>query len=456
MPLLFDVARAHVPLRGMLACWPGAMRAFGITLFAISLPGWTAAIAQPLTLQEALRVAQERSYALVAQDAAAQSDREMAVAAGRLPDPELRLSVTNLPVDGPQQFKLNDDFMTMRSIGLMQTFTREDKRRARAARFEREADAAQATRTVQLANLRRNTAIAWFDRYYQQQMVELLSLQRAESALQIEAAEAAYRADRGSQADVFIARSAVGRIDDRIREAQAQLANSMTLLARWVGDLATASLGDAPAISMTRLAAHSVEHQLDLHPGIALLTSKEAVARAEADIARQEKRADWSVELLYSQRGPAYSNMISLNLNVPLQWDQKNRQDRELAARLAKAEQARTEREEMTREHLADTQRWLTTWRSNLDRLSDYDKTLIPLAVERTRAGLAAYRGGRETLATVLEARRIEIDTRIERLRIEMETARLWAELEYLIPIEDEMGAFSAGSQSLMTNALER
>ena len=38
---------------------------------------------------------------------------------------------------------------------------------------------------------------------------------------------------------------------------------------------------------------------------------------------------------MFSQRGSAYSNMVSLNVSVPLQWDQKNRQDRELAARLA-------------------------------------------------------------------------------------------------------------------------
>ena len=33
---------------------------------------------------------------------------------------------------------------------------------------------------------------------------------------------------------------------------------------------------------------------------------------------------------MYSQRGPAYSNMVSLNVSLPLPWDRKNRQDREL------------------------------------------------------------------------------------------------------------------------------
>lgn len=414
------------------------LRALGVAVLT-AVSSWAAAQAsaptpaQPLTLQAALRAAEERSYALVAQDAAARSAREMAVAAARLPDPMLQLSVENLPVDGPMRFSLTDDFMTMRSVGLSQTFTRADKRRAQAARLEREADTAQAARAMQLAELRRGTALAWFDRYFQEQMVTLLSKQRDEAALQIEAAEAAYRAGRGAQADVFTTRSSVALIEDRIRAAQAREANAVTAMRRWVGERAGAPLGEAPSISDTRLAAHRLEHQLDRHPDIALMTSKEAVALAAAEVARQEKRADWSVSLMYSQRGEAFSNMVSVAVSVPLQWDQKNRQDRELAAQLAKVEQARAEREEMTRAHLSETERWLATWRSNLARLADYDATLVPLAAERTRAALAAYRGGSSALAEVLEARRMEIDTRIERVRIEMETAALWVELEYLI-----------------------
>jgi hypothetical protein len=38
----------------------------------------------------------------------------------------------------------------------------------------------------------------------------------------------------------------------------------------------------------------------------------------------------------------------------------------------------------------------------------------------------------------VLEARRMAIDTQMDRLRLEMETAALWAQLEYLIPAEHQ------------------
>ena len=144
---------------------------------------------------------------------------------------------------------------------------------------------------------------------------------------------------------------------------------------------------------------------------------------------------------MYSQRGPAYSNMVSINVSVPLQWDQKNRQDRDVAAKLALLEQMRAQREEATREIAAQIRSAWQEWQSNRHRLTHYDTTLQPLAAERTRAALAAYRGGGAPLTAVLEARRMEIDLRMERLSLEMQTASLWAQLEYLIPTDSDATA---------------
>lgn len=415
-----------------------AFNTLAVTVLSLGLAGFATAqsptASAQLSLAAALQAAESRSAALPAQDAARRGFREMAVSAASLPDPVLRLSVDNLPIEGPMRYSLTDDFMTMRSLSLMQTFPGADKRQARGARFEREADAAASMRTMQVARLRTQTARAWFERYYQQQLVELLQRQREEAALVAGAVEAAYRGGRGGQAEVFMARAAVARLDDRLHEARAGLSNAGTLLARWVGDAAAQPSGLPPRLDRTRMAAHELTHQLDRHPDLALMNAREQVALAEAEVARQDKSADPSWSLMYSKRGEQFSDMVSVGVSIPLQWDRKNRQDRELAARLEKVEQVRAEREEMRREHLADVQRLLASWRSNLARLDDYDRSLIPLAAQRAEAAQAAFRGGKGPLAAVLEARRMEIDSRVERLRIERQTAALWAELEFLIP----------------------
>jgi hypothetical protein len=111
---------------------------------------------------------------------------------------------------------------------------------------------------------------------------------------------------------------------------------------------------------------------------LAVLVKQEAAAQADADAARANKRPDVSVELSYSQRGPAYSNMVSVGVSIPLQWDQKNRQDRELGAKLAVVEQLRAQREDETRMHVAEVRTLLQQWRSDRDRVVRYDAELLP------------------------------------------------------------------------------
>lgn len=411
------------------------------SLAALCALGALQAHAAPLTLDRALALAQQRSLQLPAQNAAAAAARNLAGAAGQRPDPVLKTGLNSLPVSGPDRFSLVRDNFTMASVGVSQELTRSSKLKARAARFEREAEWAEAGRELALATLQRDTAMAWLDRHLLERLRELLATQRDEAGLQIDAADAAYRGGRGSQADVFAARASLAQLEDRLAQAERQIATATTQLSRWVGAAATEPLGPLPDLTTVPLQAHDLDTQLSRHPQITVLQRQEAMAQADVDVARANQQADVSVELTYSQRSAAYSNMVSLNLSVPLQWDPKHRQDRELAAKLSVVEQLRAEREEATRARLADVQAQLQEWHSDRERLNRYDAALLPLAAERTRAALAAYRGGQGALAAVLDARRSEIDTRLDRLRLEMDAARLWAQLNHLLPARPDAPA---------------
>ena len=239
--------------------------------------------AAPLTLDDALRLAQERSRQLPAQDAAAAAARDMGVAAGQRPDPVLKAGLFSLPVNGPDRFSLVRDNFTMLSVGVSQELTRSGKLRARTARFEREAEVAEAIRELALANLQRDTAVAWLDRHYQERMRALLVSQRDEARLQIEAADATYRGGRGSQADVFTARSSAAQIEDRIAQVDRQITTATTQLTRWVGAAAAETLGAPPAINVVRLRAEDLATQLAHHPQIAVMVRQEAMAQADAE-----------------------------------------------------------------------------------------------------------------------------------------------------------------------------
>ena len=397
----------------------------------LSVPVWAA---EPLTLIEAQDLAVRRSSQLAANSASIAASRQMAAAAGQLPDPVLKLGIENLPINGPDRFSLTRDFMTMRRIGLSQEIPRAEKRQLRSERFEREAVRMQAESQLNVANIRRDTALAWVERYYSQQTREVVLRQIQETKLQAQTAEAGYGAGRNTQADVFAARVALVLLEDRLSQIDKQERNATLALTRWVGADGQRPVSGAPPWQSSHLDGGRLDEHFLYHPDLVMLRAQVEATETEVRLAQANKKSDWSVEAAYSQRGSAYSNMISLGVSVPLQWDQKNRQDRELAAKLALVEEARAKYEEALRAHDAEVRSLLNDWNNGKSRVARYRDELIPFARQRSEASLTGYRTGKGDLAAALLARRDEVDARIQALAVEMETARAWAQLNFLIP----------------------
>jgi len=419
----------------MSISFPIHRAAVAALLVATGSPSWAT---DPLTLVEAQRIAVGRSQQLAAQDALTTAARELAVAAGQLPDPVIKLGIDNLPANGPDRFSVTRDFMTMRRIGVMQEIPRLEKRQLRAEKFERDAERVQAQRQLTLANVQQGTALAWLDRYYAQAQRELLQQQIEETRLQVQAADSAFRTNRGSQADVFAARAAVIMLQDRLSQIDRQSRSASLMLARWVGAAdAERPLAGTPQWQSTPLRDDVLNEHLQRHPELLVISAEIEAAETEARLAQADKKADISVEASYAQRGPAFSNMLSIGVSIPMQWNAKNRQNRELGAKLAMVDEARARYDDMLRKNEAEVRVLLNEWQTVKDRLVRYRDELIPTARQRSEATLTAYRSGKTDLAAGLSARRDEIEIRMQALILEMETARSWAQLNFLIPDRD-------------------
>ena len=138
---------------------------------------------------------------------------------------------------------------------------------------------------------------------------------------------------------------------------------------------------------------------------------------------------------MYSQRGPAYSNMISVDVSVPLQWDQKNRQDRELAAKLALLEQRKAEHEDMLRAHVAEVRAMIDEWENGRERHRAYERE-VSAAREGTHAGDARRLSRRRKRASPMCWRRAGTKSTCacKRCSSKWTRARLWAQLNFLMP----------------------
>jgi outer membrane protein TolC len=404
------------------------------SLVFLGLPGWAQ---QSLTLSEALRTAVSRSQQVVAADASAAAVAEMAVAAGQLPDPVLKLGVDNVPLSGPDRFSLTRDFMTTRRIGVMQELTRAEKRSLRVERVRQDAKRVEAERLRTIASIQRETALAWIDRRYGESTVQLLRQQLNETELQIHAAEIAFRTGRGSQADVFAARAALANLQDRLRLTQRQADAAGLTLARWTGPQAAAlpvagnvPWQDAPA-------AVTLLQHLEMLPALAVHHAEVAAAETEVRQAQANSRPDVTVEATYGHRGPGFPDQFSVGLTVPLPLARPQRQDREVAAKLSALDAARARLLDVHAAEEAALRVALNDWTSGRQRLQRLQQDLLPAARNRTQGALAAYAAGKSDLAAVLAARRDELDALLQMLSLEMETARSWAQLNFVVPQDD-------------------
>ena len=165
------------------------MIALGVASLLALAPGSTVRAAEPpLTLAEAQRLATLRSKQVEASDLALSASKDLAVAAAERPDPIAKVGLENLPIEGPERFSVQRDFMTMRSVGIMQEITRPTKLRARAAESEQAMRLAQAQKAQALVSVQRDTALAWLDRYYAEALEQTVVQQVQVARLDVTAA----------------------------------------------------------------------------------------------------------------------------------------------------------------------------------------------------------------------------------------------------------------------------
>ena len=388
---------------------------------------------KPMSLDDALQLAESRAPQLAAQQAGIVAAEQMAVTATQLPDPKLAIGIDNLPVDGPDRLSVGRDFMTMRKIGLMQEFPREEKRKLRGERADADVKKELAILAVLMTTLRRDVADAWLNRYYAERQEATLRELLPEMQLQIDIAQAQLKGGKGSASDLLAARASQVQILDRITDAQRLVAKAKANLARWLGEAANRPLDNVPNTTTLSQDPKMLVAGIEHHPELQVFAPLEAAAKADIALAQAAKKPDWSLEVSYAQRGSSFSNMVSVQARIDLPLWSKKRQDPVITAKFKALEQVRAQREEAQRMHEAEIKGMLVDWDSAKQRIVRYDKELMPLVRERTQATLAAYRGGRGGLMPLLEARRQEIDTRMNLVAVQSELAKAWAQLNFLL-----------------------
>ena len=403
-----------------------------IVLLVLLCPFAVAAQDGPLSLEDAVDKALQEAPQVTASAATLEAAGAVAPSAGRLPDPELVTGVDNLPINSAERYSLTRDFMTMRKIGVMQSFPNGEKRRLQGERAQREIAVAQGELLKTRFDTSRAVAEAWIARAVAEESLTRLRALKPDVALEAAAGRAALASGRGSAAEALAAQSLVAELDVRILALEQEGEMRRAELARWISTDAERPLAGIPT---DRDLGHSPESLLatvSQHPPLAPVLAKIAEAQTDVALARAQKHSDWSAELSYAQRGPDFSNMVSLEFRIGLPLFAKNRQNPVIAQKLAMVRAQEAERDAEVRMHTAEIRAEFAQWRQGRDRLKNYATELLPLARDRSRAAIASYGAGRGDLRLTIDALTQEINAQLEYVQLEGAVANAWAAL-YLL-----------------------
>jgi len=360
-----------------------------------------AAVAAPasLSLTEAQRLAIERSPQMAVYDAAIAAARDLAVAPAQLPEATRQIGITPLPVEDADALSFGRNANPVRRIGVPRELTSPEQREALAERYAREADRAAAQKTATSVDVTRETALAWLECYYVEQMTRIAGEELKAAQSELEGAESMYWAGRLSQAEFYGARSMLVMLEDKSSGLEHRVRAARIALKRWVGDVGDAPLAAPPNIDRIRLRSAALEGDLARHPEVALLERQEDLAASDVRLAQANRQSEREIALMRARRG-----------------------------------EARAARDEKLRAKVAETRIMIDEWQHARDRRDRYANELVRLARERTLATLVAYRGGKASLTDVLAARRAESEAQVQSVEMEREAARIWARLDFALP----------------------
>jgi len=382
------------------------------------------AAAAPLSLDQALDLAVQRSEASRAARADLASASEAARAAGQLPDPVLRAGIDNLPVTGGDRLSTTRDFQTMKRIGISQEWLSRDKRAARQAVAEaavsREATQAQ----MADAEARLQTALAYLDAYFASEAVKLTTLTEHHVHEELEAARARLAASTGGSPEVLALTATRGTAEDETAEVRQQQSAAKVALQRWVG-VPVDELAALPALPTPTEQAYVASS-----PAVLAMQRDIEVARQSVAVAASERKSNWTWELSYGQR-TGYSDMVSFGVSIPLQIAPAARQDRETAAKRALVEKAEAALAEATRTATAEYNALASDAQRLQERVERYRSGVVTPTRQRTAAATAAYRSNQTMLVSVFEARHMEVDVQRKLLNLQRDLAKVQAQLAF-------------------------
>jgi outer membrane protein TolC len=395
--------------------------------FLIAFLAAPLSVGATLTLAEAEHLALEQAPWFAHHRSNVEAAAERAVYESRLPDPQLVLGAINVPTDS---YRLNQEDMTMTMVGVRQSFPPGDTLALKGRRAQKELTREQAKFETERRNLLKQVRQTWLEIHYQEESLRRLQEARRLQQKLLDAAEGRYRAAGDMQQSVLRARQALARVNEREPMIAAQIARARATLGRWIGAAAAQAL---PA-AMPALPGPTPGFDATQHPEWLAGEAMQNAARLEVDMAREEYKPGWMIDLSYGFRRPMPDgterpNMVTAMVTVDLPVFRSKRQDRRLAEKQALENGARHETEDKRRELEAMHASARAEYGALTARAKIFEEQLLPALRRETQVTVAGF--ARDQIE-YRDAQMKTLDAEQEYARLRADLAKTQAELLYL------------------------
>ncbi|WP_196139312.1 TolC family protein [Aliikangiella sp. G2MR2-5] len=426
---------------------------------------------QPLTLYMAVERAINNDPLLVKSRHLESALRDRSVAESSLPDPTLSLNLANLPTDS---FDFNQEPMTQFKVGYSQMIPGGDRLELKQKSLTQMADSYPLLRQVRKAQLTVEVGKLWLQLYQTEQSIRLINDNRFLFEHLAKVAQASYSSAlaKTRQQDIVRAQLEITRLEDRLTQLhqkretikqqlsrfigadfaegyleketdyhwESVLANAETTVANKIQRIPSAYQG---AEKLWQIPRQTMQDILRRHPAVKSLEQSIASEQTRVELSKQSYRPNWGISAAYSYRdndplGNERSDFLSIGVSFELPLFTENRQDKSVAAAIAKSEAVKMDKWQTLRMMLAD----FSSHAARLNRVEQrrqlYAKTLLPQMQELAEAALNAYTNDDGDFAEVVRARIAELNAKIDVLKIAVEQQTLLLQLNYFFIDADE------------------
>lgn len=386
--------------------------------------------AEPLTFSKAVELAETATPSIEARSLVVEAAQSAAIAADQLPDPKLSVDILDRRIAGPFEFspRPGRNGFPRQRIGISQDIPNGAKRRARASQAMADITVARANKEALVQDVQLYSALSWIDLYYAQRRLQILEV--LQQSLNDVSATVGARLESGTTrpARAFEPERLMAKLADRRSMRTADIEKARSMLARWTGVDRPETAGPLPDFALDR------EVLLDTIKQLPILDIQDAkVERAEADIdlARANKRPDFSVNASYAHRRPEYGEYVSVGVTIDLPLFAKKRQNPVIDARILEASAARLEANDLERQLQAELSRDLAANRSYRENWERAKNTLLPLARKQAALERVSYGAGRVDLETAQNAAVAYAEAQIDLLDREATLVRDTVRIKY-------------------------